>query len=205
MAKADSAQVLAALAPFASLNQGWHRTNRWLWWPMYVDALIDLGFLDPARAAVEEMACEVDEGFRVLAVPHLHLCGRLAEASGDLTAARCAYQRAISAPSALAHPDRRAMAAAAIRRIGLAAAIPSQRTGEPPLHRLTTREQSIAGLIADGLSNREISSCLGIAEKTIEAHLTRVYRKLAVKSRREVAAVLAPRLRLGCARSGRLS
>jgi len=65
---------------------------------------------------------------------------------------------------------------------------------------LTERERAIASLIADGLTNKAVSGYLGITEKTIEAHLTRVYRKLAVRSRRELRTALAP-----CTRSGKKS
>ena len=55
----------------------------------------------------------------------------------------------------------------------------------------------MARLIARGSSNREISRDLRVSEKTVEAHLTRIYRKLALHSRTELAAlVLTARTRL---------
>jgi len=41
------------------------------------------------------------------------------------------------------------------------------------------------------LTNREIGSRLYLSEKTIEAHLTRVFQKLGLRSRAQVAAALA--------------
>ena len=56
---------------------------------------------------------------------------------------------------------------------------------------LSRREQEIANLVADGLTNREIGSRLYLSEKTIETHLTRVFQKLGLRSRTQVAAALA--------------
>lgn len=48
----------------------------------------------------------------------------------------------------------------------------------------------MAGLIARGSSNREISRDLRVSEKTVETHLARIYRKLALHSRTELAALV---------------
>jgi ATP/maltotriose-dependent transcriptional regulator MalT len=52
---------------------------------------------------------------------------------------------------------------------------------------LTSSERSVAELAAAGVPNREIAGRLYISEKTVEAVLTRVYRKLSVRSRTELA------------------
>jgi DNA-binding CsgD family transcriptional regulator len=56
---------------------------------------------------------------------------------------------------------------------------------------LTASEQRIAELAARGQSNREIAQALFITPKTVENHLGRVYRKLAVNARAQLAAALA--------------
>jgi DNA-binding NarL/FixJ family response regulator len=48
---------------------------------------------------------------------------------------------------------------------------------------LTEREQQVLMYAAQGLSNREIGTRLGISERTAQAHLSHVYEKLRVKSR----------------------
>ncbi|SDK21571.1 non-specific serine/threonine protein kinase [Nonomuraea maritima] len=53
---------------------------------------------------------------------------------------------------------------------------------------LTGREHEIAGLIAEGLSNREIASRLRLSERTVEAHVRGIFTKLACTSRARVAA-----------------
>jgi DNA-binding CsgD family transcriptional regulator len=52
---------------------------------------------------------------------------------------------------------------------------------------LTTTEQRVAELVADGLSNRAVASALLISPKTVGAHLANIYRKLDVHSRTELA------------------
>jgi len=52
---------------------------------------------------------------------------------------------------------------------------------------LTERETEVLGLIAEGLSNKNIASELGISEKTVKAHLTRVFTELGVSDRTQAA------------------
>jgi DNA-binding NarL/FixJ family response regulator len=51
---------------------------------------------------------------------------------------------------------------------------------------LTKREQEIVPLVAQGLTNKEISSRLGVSEHTIKNHLFRTYDKLGISSRVEL-------------------
>ena len=62
--------------------------------------------------------------------------------------------------------------------------------GEDPRRHLTPQELQIALLAVGGARNREIATSLFLSPKTVEAHLTRVYRKLAVTSRTQLAARL---------------
>jgi DNA-binding CsgD family transcriptional regulator len=55
---------------------------------------------------------------------------------------------------------------------------------------LTASERRIARMAADGLSNPEIAQALFITKKTVEAHLSSVYRKLDIGSRTQLAATL---------------
>lgn len=54
---------------------------------------------------------------------------------------------------------------------------------------LTPQEESVASLVAQGHSNREVAAELYIAPKTVQYHLTRIYMKLGVRSRAELAAL----------------
>ena len=48
---------------------------------------------------------------------------------------------------------------------------------------LSARESQILRLVADGMSNREIAEQLFLSRHTVECHIKRIYRKLAVPSR----------------------
>jgi two-component system, NarL family, response regulator DegU len=52
---------------------------------------------------------------------------------------------------------------------------------------LSERELEIVELIAEGLSNKEITSRLYLSEKTVKNHITRIFLKLGMYSRTAVA------------------
>jgi DNA-binding NarL/FixJ family response regulator len=52
---------------------------------------------------------------------------------------------------------------------------------------LTDREREVLLLVRDGLANKQIARRLGIAERTVKAHLTSVYQRLDVTDRTQAA------------------
>jgi DNA-binding NarL/FixJ family response regulator len=52
---------------------------------------------------------------------------------------------------------------------------------------LTPSEQAVARLVAQGMTNREVGQELIVSAKTVEHHLSRIYAKLGVRSRTELA------------------
>jgi two-component system nitrate/nitrite response regulator NarL len=58
---------------------------------------------------------------------------------------------------------------------------------------LTPRENQIAQAIANGRSNRDIASQLGITEQTVKNHLTNIFGKVGVGSRLQLALALVKR------------
>lgn len=56
-----------------------------------------------------------------------------------------------------------------------------------PFSALSPRERQVADLVAKGLRNRDIAAALGISEGTVKIHLYRVYERLGVSSRTELA------------------
>jgi DNA-binding NarL/FixJ family response regulator len=60
-------------------------------------------------------------------------------------------------------------------------------SGHRPIASLTQRETDILALLAEGMSNRDISRGLFLSEKTVKAHLAAVFRKLGVTNRTQAA------------------
>jgi DNA-binding NarL/FixJ family response regulator len=65
---------------------------------------------------------------------------------------------------------------------------------------LTETEQRVADVVAEGLTNKEAAERLFMSVKTVESNLRRVYRKLDVRSRTELARRHRPSPRPGQAR-----
>jgi DNA-binding NarL/FixJ family response regulator len=63
-------------------------------------------------------------------------------------------------------------------------------TGESASGALTGAETRLAELVAGGVSNAEAAATLCVSVKTVESMLTRVYRKLGLRSRAQLAARL---------------
>ena len=77
-------------------------------------------------------------------------------------------------------PQIAARALAALARGDVA---PTYELMEP----LTAREREVLGLLAQGLTNKDIAQNLFVSVRTVEAHLRNVYGKLGVRSRTEAA------------------
>lgn len=69
-----------------------------------------------------------------------------------------------------------------------------RRRRESPLAKLSPREREVLSLLAEGLSNKAISTQLFVTERTVEAHVTQIFLKLQLTespdSHRRVLAVL---------------
>jgi predicted ATPase/DNA-binding CsgD family transcriptional regulator len=64
---------------------------------------------------------------------------------------------------------------------------PTSASAAPVTGKLTSRERQIAGLVAEGMSNREIASQLVISKRTVDAHLDHIFGKLGLSSRVHLA------------------
>ena len=53
---------------------------------------------------------------------------------------------------------------------------------------LTPQEDAVTRLVAQGMSNKEVAAELFLSSKTVQYHLTRIYAKLGIRSRTELAA-----------------
>jgi DNA-binding NarL/FixJ family response regulator len=52
---------------------------------------------------------------------------------------------------------------------------------------LSSREREVLDLVAEGLANKQIARRLGIAERTVKAHLTRIFQQIGVTDRTQAA------------------
>jgi DNA-binding CsgD family transcriptional regulator len=106
----------------------------------------------------------------------LRRAGKRREADAVMVTARDLYA-ALGATTYVARCDRELKAG------GVHAA----RGAEQPVDALTPQEEAVAELVASGLSNREVAAELFVSMKTVQYHLTRIYAKLGVRSRTELA------------------
>jgi DNA-binding NarL/FixJ family response regulator len=89
-------------------------------------------------------------------------------------------QRAESrAEAGLARPTESAAGSSSPESARLATAFPTQ---------LTRREAEVLGLLAQGLSNKEIAADLWLSDRTVERHITSLYRKIGAQRRTEATA-----------------
>ena len=59
-----------------------------------------------------------------------------------------------------------------------------------PLDLLTTAERQVADRVADGLTSRQIAEQLFVSPRTVDAHLSHIYRKLGISTRARLAALV---------------
>ncbi|HZD70635.1 MAG TPA: LuxR C-terminal-related transcriptional regulator [Actinomycetes bacterium] len=100
-------------------------------------------------------------------------------------AAKAALQQALGIFERLGAPLWAKATRAELDRVGLRPAVPVDVSG------ITAVEARVAELVAAGRTNREVADKLFMSPKTVEAHLSRIYRKLGIRSRAELAHKLA--------------
>jgi DNA-binding NarL/FixJ family response regulator len=132
------------------------------------------------------------EGARTLAAEALTVRGLIGDAPATTLAAAHAAWRRIGAPA-----KARAVAAA-MHSAGLSAPAAEDDQWSPRIpaggpESLTARERSLARLVHEGRTNQQIASTLHISVKTVEAYLTRLYRKTSCASRVELAVAVTER------------
>ncbi len=187
-----------------------------LWGVDYADAALQVGALDEADAAVAVLRRQGASG-RPEATVAADRCQALVTAArGDVDTALHELVRIVDEPHAecpfeaarsrlaLGQVYRRAgykgmanealnAAADTFDELGIPrwaerARYEAGRVGlHPTTSTLTETERRVAELVGSGRSNQETAAQLFISVKTVEANLTRIYRKLAVRSRTELA------------------
>lgn len=109
--------------------------------------------------------------------------GIVARRSGQRARARASLTEALEELERIGAPLWAERARAELRRVPIRRAAATDG--------LTATEEQVAELVAHGRSNKEVAQALFVSEKTVEANLTRIYRKLGVRSRSALAAQLA--------------
>ena len=100
---------------------------------------------------------------------------------------RAAAQQLTAARDTLAALGARPALERAERELGACGLKPLRRSArEQP--GLTPQEQAVARLVAMGRTNRQVADELLLSTKTVEVHLTRIYAKLGITSRSQLAA-----------------
>ena len=61
------------------------------------------------------------------------------------------------------------------------------RNAATPARELSAREREVLELVATGLANKQIARQLGISDRTVKAHLTRIFQQLGVTDRTQAA------------------
>ncbi len=128
--------------------------------------------LDRALAEHARMRCPFEHGRTLLAL------GSVRRRAREKRAAREALEEASRAFDSLGASLWATRAGDELARI-------SGR--RPASSELTTTEARLAALAAEGLANKEIAAALHMSVHTVEAHLTRIYRKLGIRSRAALA------------------
>ena len=234
-ARADYAGVLRALEP---LTQPWARGNVdepgfWPWVDIYANALVLENRCDEAETFLDRYQHTAEQRPQRSPLARLgYARGRLLGASGELDAAREAFENALGLLDSLPLPYDRARVNFAygqtLRRAGKrreadavmttarelyarlgaetyvrrcdrelkAAGLGTTRSDPVPVSEsafeaLTPQERAVAGLVARGHSNREVAAEMFLSPKTIQYHLTRIYMKLGIRTRSELAAYQA--------------
>ena len=99
---------------------------------------------------------------------------------------RAAAERLTLARDALARLGARPALERATRELDACGLTPVKRGDGADRTRLTPQERSVAKLAAEGRSNKDVAAELLLSVKTVERHLTHIYRKLGIDSRAEL-------------------
>jgi ATP/maltotriose-dependent transcriptional regulator MalT len=127
-------------------------------------------------------------GYRVDAARSRLIAGRALAAAGEPDVAVTELRQAAAELDACGACRSRDQAVRELRRLGVRIGVGGRRgQGDAGVEALSAREREVADLVTARFTNREIAEKLVLSEKTIERHLSRIFEKLVVSSRVEVA------------------
>jgi DNA-binding NarL/FixJ family response regulator len=149
---------------------------------------------EAAQLALEAVAAGERAGAPRDATEARLLAGRALSSAGSRAAAVEAFQRVAADAATGCGFALRDAATRELRRLGVRVTRHGRgAAGEQGEDALSEREREIADLVAEGRSNKQVAATLFLSDRTVEYHLSAVYRKLGVRTRTELAATLARR------------
>jgi DNA-binding CsgD family transcriptional regulator len=172
-------EATAVLQPYEQRSRALHRHGA-------------LGLAERVRGLIESASGRLHTATALLtsSVAHSRQAGQVLDAARtqmdvrrvlrrarDRRGARASFEEARSAFAAAGAPGWLAKADDELQHLGI-----RRRSTD-----LTTTESAIAEMAMQGLTNAQIAQQLGLNRRTIEANLSRVYTKLAISSRTQLA------------------
>ncbi|WP_328314783.1 LuxR C-terminal-related transcriptional regulator [Streptomyces sp. NBC_00442] len=149
------------------------------------DSAVEL--LDDTARAFAALGTPVEEGRTLL------VRGRVERRRRRSAAARASWEQArVLFEGADARPWTALADEHLVRLAGLPAHPPGRAARHTPGTNLTAHERRLAGLICSGCTNQEAAQQMFVSRKTVESTLSRIYRKLGVRNRTQLTAVLTP-------------
>jgi DNA-binding CsgD family transcriptional regulator len=148
-----------------------------------VDMAVNL--LDAAASRFRMLGQPIEQGHTLLVL------GQVERRRRRHAAARAAVGEAIALFARIGAKPWTDQATRTLARVAGGATDPRERPDPAAaLAALTATEAGIATMVREGASNREIAARMFLSVKTVEAALTRVYRKLGVRSRTQLSSRL---------------
>jgi DNA-binding NarL/FixJ family response regulator len=141
-----------------------------------------LPYIEEAAAVLDGSTARLEQAKALTAL------GRALRAARRPTEAREPLQRAVELAEACGSARVREIARAELAASGAR----PRRTAISGVASLTPSEERVARLAAEGMTNREVAQELFVTPKTVEVHLSNAYRKLEIRSRRQLPGVLTP-------------
>ncbi len=150
----------------------------------------DVVLMDLSMRGVDGVAATaaITKAHSDMAVVVLTSFSEPARITAALEAGAIGYQLKDAAPDELIAAVRAAAAGGAPLDPRAARVLLDKRASGPQgLAALSSREQDVLRLVTAGLANKQIARRLGIAERTVKAHLTNIFGRIGVSDRTQAA------------------
>lgn len=155
----------------------------------------DVVELAPDSATIVVLACNVDEAREMAALRRLRRESRqpaVVVISSPATGTGVRRALDAGADALVFEPELELALATTVHAVALGqSVVPRQFRASVERPVLSHRENQVLALVRSGLTNAEIAERLYLAESTIKSHLSSIFTKFGVRSRKEVAAAFA--------------